>query len=202
MSTPTLLAHSADVALIAALSGAASLLPIPFVDDKIRTHLHAQMFRTLAARKGKSLDNDAVAVLLGKEKRSLLGAAGKFAILYPVKRIFRRIFGVLALNDAASEVSKTYHLGFLFMTALSDDADETHSMGEIRAAIDATLTAVDTRPVRHLFQGAVRAWSRSRTKDDSIDASHLLGRLKKYGNKHFEGAATILRDTLTQEAGS
>jgi hypothetical protein len=157
------------------------------------------MFRTLAARKGKSLDDEAIAALLGQTKGSLLGAAGKFALLYPVKRLFRRIFGLIALNDAASEVSKTYHLGFLFLTALEDDADETHSMGEIRAAMDATLTAVDPRPVRHLFQGAVRAWSRSRTKHDAVDPSHLLTRLTKYGTKHFEGAATILRDALAQE---
>jgi uncharacterized protein (DUF697 family) len=197
MTTHSPLAHSSDIALIAALSGAASLVPVPFVDEKIRARLHAQMFRTVAARKGKSLDQEAVAQLLGHERGGLLGAAGKFVLLYPLRRLFRRIFGVIALNDAASEVSKTYHLGFLFLTALNDNADETHSMAEIRAAIDATLTAVDTRPVRHLFQGAVRAWSRSRTKGDSVDTAPLLARLTKYGTRHFEGAVTILRDALT-----
>ena len=189
------LAHSADIALVAALSGAASLVPIPFVDGAILARLHAQMFRTLAAHKGKALDNEAMGQLLGK-RESLFFATGKFALLYPAKRLFRRIFGVLAIAGVADEVSKTYHLWFLFATALEDPSFESHSLAEIRAAIDATLTKVDSRPVRHLFRGAVSAWSRSRTKDNAVDTSQLLAELTKYGAEHFELAAETLRAEL------
>ncbi len=195
MTEPTTLPHSADVAFVAALSGAASLLPIPFVDDAIRTRLHAQMFRTLAARKGKSLDDQDVEQLLGK-KASLLGAAGKFALLYPAKRLFRRLFGVLAITDVIDEVSKTYHLGFLFAASLEEPSFERRSMAEVRAAIDATVKGLDPRPVRHLFRGAVSMWSRTKPKHAEVDTTQLLERLKTYGAAHFEAAVQAQRAEL------
>ncbi len=197
MTEPTTkaLSHSPDVAFIAALCGGASLLPIPFVDGPIRARLHAQMFRTLAARKGKSLDDQSVKQLLGK-KAGLLGAVGKFALLYPAKRLFRRLFGVLAIASVIDEVSQTYHLGFLFATALEDSSWGTRSMVGVRTAIDATIKAIDPKPVRHLFRGAVSTWARSKTKDDSVDTDPLLERLAKYGAAHFEAAAEMLHEEL------
>jgi len=105
------------VAGLAAVAGLCPLIPIPFVDDVIIDRIRRYTYE----RVSKVLD----APLADKDARYLtarstvgLGRALKTIILWPLKKIIRKIAYVLSIKSCAEVAAAVFHEGWLFARAI------------------------------------------------------------------------------------
>lgn len=164
-ATRTEPAHSPLVASYAVLSGLALLLPVPFIDDAVRTRVQRHMVRALGDRRGIVLSDDTVNALADDPpgpplyKRALVAVA-----MAPVKRVFKKTFVLLGGKEVVDTVSSTYHLGYLVDLALAERWHEQHDAAAIRAAMQSACAEVGTKPiekaVRATYQGSRSALAR------------------------------------------
>ena len=139
----------------AVLSGLTPLILIPFVDDQVYAYFLRSMVQRLAASHGQELAPQEVKMLADQPGGScLLGCLGGM-VLYPLKKIFRKIFFFLEWKRAVDTISHTYYQGYLLDAALAEGWLDTHGAARVRAAIDAVLARTNTSLVTHAVYGVV-----------------------------------------------
>jgi hypothetical protein len=170
----------------AVLTGLTPLVPIPFLDD----HLYAYFMRSLVQHLGVSharpLTADEATALVGQPSRSAWGCLGT-VLLYPLKKVLRKVFFFLEWKRAVDTISDTYHQGYLIDVALHEGWLDAHSAARVRAAIDAVLARTNTSLVTRAIFGVV-----GRSKSILRQAGELLtGHLS--GNKQSPGPEEVAR---------
>jgi hypothetical protein len=144
----TLLTYS----VLAALT---PLIPIPLVDDLAKTHFRRQMVRAVGAHYNTEFAPHAVPLLADEKGGSCLGVLGTI-VLYPLKKIFRKIFFFLEWKRAIDTVGATFYHGFLLACALQNERVAPrgpHAPAQVRAAIDELLLQTNTSPFNALVRG-------------------------------------------------
>lgn len=167
----------------AVLVGLTPLIPIPFVDDLVKGHLTRRMVRGLAVSRGRSLSAEDVEKLTEDRGGCLKGCVVQ-AIVYPLKKIFRKIFFFLEWKRAVDLTSHTYHQGFLIDHALTGREGrpsllELKSAAEVRDAVEAVCRESPIKPL----EAAIAATFR-RSKGILKRAANLLaGALRRRAAK-------------------
>ena len=144
----------------AVLVGLTPLIPIPFVDDLVKGHLLRRMVRGLAGARGRSLTAEEVEMLTEDRGGCLKGCVAQ-VIIYPLKKIFRKIFFFLEWKRAVDLTSRTYHQGYLIDHALATHAGrpalfELKSVAEIRDAIEAVCREAPIKPLETAIGASFR----------------------------------------------
>ncbi|HEX7176444.1 MAG TPA: hypothetical protein VF240_14360 [Pyrinomonadaceae bacterium] len=161
----------------AVLVGLTPLIPVPMVDDLVKSHLLRRMVRELAAGRGWQLSHEEVEALTTERGGDgCLGGCLGQALLYPFKKVFRKIFFFLEWKRAADLTSRTYHHGYLIDHALAPRADgarliERKTAAEVGAAIDAVCREAPVKPL----ESAVGATFRG-SKNVLVGAAGILER--------------------------
>ena len=101
----------------AAVGGLCPLIPVPFLDDAIQGRIHRRMVRQLASCQNSTL-SDGVAKRLTEQPSSFLSGVGTRLVLWPVKKVVRKVVYVLAVRSCAEEAARIYHEGWLLARAL------------------------------------------------------------------------------------
>src|SRR5262245_42444486 len=113
-------ANQQQIILHSILAGLTPLIPIPFLDDLIKTYFKRRMVRKLAASHSQMLrDTDVETLADDKDSGCLVGCLST-VLLYPLKAVFRKIFFFLEWKRAIDTVSHTYYQGFLIDFALAE----------------------------------------------------------------------------------
>ena len=157
----------ARVAFHAVAAGLTPLIPVPFLDDYALRQVREQSVRDQLKERGLKAPDKAVAVLAGSyDARSLGGRLVshlKAVALFPVRKVFRKVFFVLWVKDCVDLTSACLHHGYLLHHALErGDLDaaslQTDAPSEVQAAIIAACSEMDARPVnqalRRIFRGS------------------------------------------------
>jgi hypothetical protein len=139
--------HSPVVLTFAVAAGLTLLIPVPFVDDLAKSLVHRRMVREIAERRGVLLTDVAVRALADDPPSPLAKKVATAVVVYPLKKIFKKTFFVLAGKDAVDTVSQTYHLGYLVDMALEKRWHESRSPERIRESIARACKDVGTSPV-------------------------------------------------------
>ena len=112
-ATPTV-----DVTMSAILAGVCALSPVPFIDDlfigAIRRHAVRRIFRA----RGKELSWGQSRALTRTRRNVLVGCL-LGVVVYPVRKIFRKVFYVFAVKEAVEVASRLLHKGRLVEHALA-----------------------------------------------------------------------------------
>ncbi len=185
--------------------GAAAIVPVPFVDDFLLRQLRRRWVRDALTAHGVQLDARGVDHLAGIRSptgwqrivRFVYNATLKLAFKL-VKRVFRSIFFVLAVKDAADAASKAFHRGFLEHRSAARMAQHGPVAGEETLlatgwAIDRACEETDTRAAQRTLKTALegsrsflrslrRRWGWSRrgrsaeelTQQTARDTSHTV----------------------------
>lgn len=149
MATPT--DNHGQILTHAVLVGLTPLIPIPILDDLVKAYFLRRLARRLAAAHGTVLaDADVAALSDEPESGCLLGCVGTL-LVYPIKKIFRKIFFILEIKRAVDLTSNAYHRGLLIDHALARGAfgASPRPAAEVRSAIDEVLRHTATKPVEH-----------------------------------------------------
>jgi hypothetical protein len=156
----------------AVLTGLTPLIPIPILDDLVKSYFQRRLVKQLAESYRRPLSEQDVHALADDPSGGCVSGCLGGAFLLPFKLIFRKLFFFLEWKRAADTVSRTYHQGYLLEYALGEGwFPNQRSAVDVRSAIDAVLREVGTGPVER----AVRlTFSQSRSALKS--AASLLRR--------------------------
>lgn len=99
----------------ALLSGAAGLVPVPYLDDLLAGQVRAGLVRRLADLRRVDVDRNAVAELATPHHSRLLNAAGMGAVLLGgAQRVWRRVAASILVVRRVDEAVQTFQIGTLF----------------------------------------------------------------------------------------
>lgn len=197
--------------------GLSPLIPVPLVDDWARDRARRHFARRLLAEHGVEVGDAALRLLaIGPRPPSKGCVQGclTLAFLKPLlffaarifRSLFRKILFVLTIKDCADRFSHSLHESYLLRHALRRDAlRSADAPAAVRAALDATLSEVDPRPIEKLARGA---WKESRglTLRAADKLTEILGVLRRGGDEETaeadaenDPAVDELADRLTAE---
>ncbi|HVS02506.1 MAG TPA: hypothetical protein VMT16_07030 [Thermoanaerobaculia bacterium] len=149
------------------LAGLAPLLPVPFVDDIAVAAMRRRLVSRLASQAGIRLLPHQLRLLAGGGRGRSCGWLLAAAILYPVKKVLRKLLYFLAVKEAIDTLSLVFHQGYLLHGALARSGfprDGTPpadaEVERVRQAVFGTLGALDTRPLGRVLRGVFRSSSR------------------------------------------
>ncbi|MBW3636865.1 MAG: hypothetical protein KY445_10470 [Armatimonadetes bacterium] len=139
----------------ATLAGLTPLIPIPLLDDLFYRHFLRSLVKRLAATHARELSPQEIEILTAQKGRGCaLGCLGT-VLLYPIKKVLRKIFFFLEWKRAADTISHTYYFGYLIEAALEEGWIETHGADRVRAAIDDVLARTNTSLITRAASGVV-----------------------------------------------
>jgi uncharacterized protein (DUF697 family) len=99
----------------ALLSGAAGLVPVPYLDDLLAGQVRAGLVRRLADLRRVDVDGNAVAELATPTGSRVLHAAGIGAVLLGgAQKVWRRVAASILVVRRADEAMQTFQIGTLF----------------------------------------------------------------------------------------
>ncbi|MGE0490642.1 MAG: hypothetical protein AB7S38_15665 [Vulcanimicrobiota bacterium] len=161
----------------AVLAGATPLIPVPFLDDIVLARVERAMVSAIFGSHGHTLNDQELEVLV-KEPPSgclVLGCFTK-AILWPIKKIVRKLLFVLEIKRATDIASFTLTRGFLLDAALRNNwwtpdgsAAKAEQLGQ---SVMEVARQAETSPMA----GAVRATFQGMRKT-LAEVGSLFGRL-------------------------
>jgi hypothetical protein len=152
----------ASIATSAILAGVCALSPIPFLDDliigAIRRHLVGRQFRA----RGVEL-NWGQRRALTKTHRNLLVGCLLGVLIYPIRKIFRKVFYIFAVKEAVDVASRLLHQGLLVDHALDRGCVDIRALGPDKApllhlnrVITDTCDDTDTSPISQTIKRSFR----------------------------------------------
>jgi hypothetical protein len=207
-------ASQRQIILHAVLAGLTPLIPIPFVDDLLKTYFKRRMVRKLAAAQSQYLNDTDVAKLADDPDSGCLLGCLTTVLVYPLKAIFRKIFFFLEWKRAVDVVSHTYYQGFLIESALAERwiaPAGIRRAEEVRRAIDHVLLQLNTslieRAVKGIFKqskaalkGVVRLLQNSlralRGKPSQEQVAQAVEALQEEEERELEGVVGQLQNAI------
>jgi hypothetical protein len=168
------------LAFWSATSALAALVPVPFLDDHLVRVTRRRMVRELARERGVALRENEVRLLAGLGRSLDSGCVIALLItltvrtaLALVRRLFRTLFFWLALKDASTAASFTFHEGFLLRRALRElqpqslwappagvaEPPPRAEVQRLRDVVERVVAEIDPRPLTQAFRGALRGSS-------------------------------------------
>jgi len=107
--------HRRTILFRSLLSGAAGLVPVPYLDDILAGQVRAGLVKRLAELRRVDVDRNAVAELSQPSGGRMLHAASVGAILIGgAKRVWRRVAASILVVRRADEAMQTFQIGTLF----------------------------------------------------------------------------------------
>lgn len=177
----TLNSNQRIIVTYAVLAGLTPLIPIPFVDDLARAYFKRRMLRLIARSRNQSFDAEQVKILVDdKDSGCLLGCLTMVTI-YPLKKIFRKIFFFLEWKRAIDTVSHTYYQGYLIDHVISQQLLAPAgplSAERVRSCIDNVLRQTNTSLIERAVIETFRQ-SKSVLKGAVSLMKRTLGRLPR-----------------------
>jgi hypothetical protein len=164
----------------AVLAGLCPLIPSPVVDDAIENVFRRRMVREILQERGFEASDTQVRTLTEAPRRFFLGCLLAM-LVYPIKKLFRKFFFVLALKDCVDEASRVLHEGLLLRHALSTgrlDAallSDPKALGRFRDTMLRTLATTDTRPLNQILRKAFGTGGTALRKAASALQDQLTG---------------------------
>ncbi|HZI19885.1 MAG TPA: hypothetical protein VEY09_14970 [Pyrinomonadaceae bacterium] len=165
----------------AVLAGLTPLIPVPLLDDAAKGYFRRRLVRSLAASRGRALAPGEIEALTAERSGGCLGGCVGTLLVYPLKKVFSKIFFFLEWKRAVDLTSRTYHFGYLVGYALRPRAAGASALDlrgarAIGEAIEAVCLEAPLKPV----EGAVSAafsGSRKVLRASAAVLGHSLRRL-------------------------
>ena len=115
MTTEHLRGHRKLILGRALLSGAAGLVPVPYIDDLLAGQVRAGLVRRLAELRRVDVDGNTVAELATPTGSRVLHAAGLGAVLLGgAQKVWRRVAASILVVRRVDEAMQTFQIGTLF----------------------------------------------------------------------------------------
>lgn len=160
----------------AVLVGLTPLIPVPILDDVVKGYFRRRMVRSLAAAQGRALSDEELSALTAESGGGCLSGCVGAVVVYPLKKVFRKVFYFLEWKRAVDLTSQTFHYGYLVNYALQPRAGgatliDLRPAAEVGRAIEAVCREAPIKPVESAVGATFRQSKRVLGR-----AADLLGR--------------------------
>ncbi len=139
------------------LIGLTPLIPIPILDDLVKSYFYRRLVRSLAAVYDLSLTADEIAILAEERGAGCLKGCLWGTAEYLIKRLVRKAVIVLEWRRAIDLVTHTYYYGHLLNHALQQSwyapGDSGRAM-QLRTAIEQARAGANTNLVKRIVQSS------------------------------------------------
>jgi hypothetical protein len=185
----------------AVLVGLTPLIPVPFLDDVVKGYFRRRLVRQLASSHGRELGAAELDALVKEDDGGCLRGCLVAVLVYPLKKIFRKVFFFLEWKRAADLTSQTYHFGYLLNYALRRGPDgrsllDARGADALGAAVAAVCREAPIKPV----EGAVAATFRQSRKVLRGGAELLGASLRRLTRRApAEQVAEAIEEVETEE---
>lgn len=178
-------------------TGAATVVPLPFVDDWITARSRRELVAAALRAHGRTFHVRELRALY-QDGGSLLGLPWRIAkglVLLPVKKVFRSVFFVLGIRSVALAVGRTLALGHVVDRQLrlgmfrDDDsaAARADQARRLRRALDTAWQGIDDRLVRRIANLAIARARGAQGADTEIEG--FLAELDRKVDQALAGIA-------------
>ncbi|HEV3471481.1 MAG TPA: hypothetical protein VG148_19295 [Pyrinomonadaceae bacterium] len=145
----------------AVLTGLTPLIPVPVLDDVVKGYFRRRLVRAQAAARGRALADAGVTALADERGGGCLRGCAVQALVYPLKKVFRKVFYFLEWKRAVDVTSQTYHFGYLVGYALEPRAGgatllDAYGAERVGAAVAAVCREAPIKPVERAVAGTFR----------------------------------------------
>ncbi len=149
------------LATYAVLVGLTPLIPVPLLDDLVKSYFRKRLVRSLAASAGRPLTDEELNALASEPEGGCLRGCVATALVYPLKAVFRKIFYFLEWKRAVDLTSRTYHFGYLVAHALrrregAPSLLDAHGARAVNEAIEAVCREAPIKPLESAVGGTFR----------------------------------------------
>jgi hypothetical protein len=191
-------ANNRVIVLHAVLTGLTPLVPIPFVDDLAKAYFKRRLVRKIVESHHLYLSAQDVKTLADEPDSGCLRGCLVTVLVYPLSKIFRKIFFILEWKRAIDTVSDTYYHGYLIDYAMGQRwcaPSGPRVPSEVRRAIDNVLRQVNTS----LIERAVKStFDQSKTVVKG-GANLLVSSLRRVTGKPSEEQVAQAIQTVEQQ---
>jgi hypothetical protein len=180
----------------AVLVGLTPLIPIPLLDDVVKTFFYRSMVQSLANAHGLRLSDAEVAALAQERDKGCLYGCTFGLLEYAVKRTLRKVIFVLEWRRAIDLVTHTYYAGRLLDYAFAQgryEPGDPERAARLRAAVETARAGANMSLVRRAVAASFK-----QSRDNVVGAVQLLVSSLK-GLAAFLGR---LRPRRRRQAGS
>lgn len=183
----------------AVLTGLTPLIPVPLLDDLVKSYFRKRLVRSLAASAGRTLSVEELDLLTSEGEGGCLRGCVATVIIYPLKKLFRKIFFFLEWKRAVDLTSRTYHFGYLVGHALRRRAGapsllDTHGARAVQQAIEAVCREAPIKPLESAVSGTFR-----KSKSVLLVAATLLSRALRRQPPQPERVAEAIESVEPEE---
>lgn len=173
--------HRRTILFRSLLSGAAGLVPVPYLDDILSGQVRAGLVRRIAELRRVDVDRNAVHELSQPSGGRVLNAASMGAILIGgAKKVWRRVAASILVVRRADEAMQTFQIGTLF-----DHYCARHHVGlgldgararSLRDAMDQAIKQARSTALEDAFQ---RTLATSRKLAGRLSRRFLVEKVEK-----------------------
>ena len=121
-----------------AVAGLCPLIPIPFVDELIVERIHRSMNASLCEQHDIKL-LALSSKLLAESESDLLNGALKGLLMWPLKKLLRKMLFVLAIKNCVDVATEVFHEGWLLARALEEGYADLEEMKKNKPSTLRTL---------------------------------------------------------------
>lgn len=187
------------------LIGASALIPVPFLDDIVKKFLEKRLTRLIAAKEHREIPKDELENLLEDPPKGCFALGCVInAIIYPLKKILRKVFFFLEIKRAVDQSTTALARAWLFQLALRRTLWEPgageESAIKLREAIAESCASQGVKPleaaIRHAFEGAkgtLNDFALKFTKKAKPDESEMTQALKILETEQKDELAGLTR---------
>lgn len=159
-SSPSKPPSRTSITTSAILAGVCALSPFPFIDDLIIGAIRRHMVRRQFRARGMELSWGQRRALTRTHRNFLVGCL-LGVVIYPIRKIFRKVFYIFAVKEAVDVASRLLHQGLLVEHALAAGCVDPAALGGDRAplerlnrAIHDTCEDVGTSPINRILRNS------------------------------------------------
>lgn len=181
------------------LTGLTPLIPVPLLDDLVKSYFRKRLVRSLAASSGRKLTDEELEALTSESEGGCLRGCVVTVLIYPLKAVFRKIFYFLEWKRAVDLTSRTYHFGYLVGHALRRRENapsllDTHGARAVSEAIEAVCREAPIKPLESAVGGTFR-----KSKSVLRAAADLLSRALRRQPPQPERVAQAIESVEPEE---
>src|SRR5215212_8652877 len=183
----------------AVLTGLTPLIPVPLVDDLVKSYFRKRLVRSLAASAGRALGEEELDALASEGGGGCVRGCVGTVLVYPLKAVFRKIFYFVEWKRAVDLTSRTYHFGYLVGHALRRRGDgpsllDAHGARAVQQAIEAVCREAPIKPLESAVGGTFR-----KSKGVLRGAAALLARSLRREPPQAERVAQAIESVEPEE---
>jgi hypothetical protein len=141
-----------DIILYGLMAALTRFIPLPIIDDVAENSLQQIMIRKIAEAHELSVNDADLGILATHTPAG--GLSPLKMTLYSAKQIAKKIaqktIVIFAAKDTVDSFSLNYHIGYLLDYAFQEHWLGVRSALELRKAVDAVCSQIDTSPFSHV----------------------------------------------------